>query len=314
MPTIFFSYSHKDEDLRDRLEVHLATLKRQGAIETWHDRRIIRGDEFAGRIGEEIERADVILLLVSPDFLNSDYCYDVEMKRAMERHDAGEARVMPVILRACDWHSAPFGKLLAAPKDGKPITSWADLDEAFLDVTLGIRQALEQLHGKLGNLRPSISVNQAAAPIGPRSSNLRVKKTFTDADQDRFLDDAFEFMARFFETSLAELKARNDGIDATFRRVDANRFTGVIYSGGKAVARCKIVRGGMFGRGITYAANDNASDNSINESMSVERDDQGLFLKAMGMAHYGGDQDRQLTFEGASEYYWAILMRPLQQR
>src|ERR1035437_2373407 len=134
MADVFFSYSHKDEALRDRLEVHLTMLKREGIIETWHDRRITAGDEFAGVIDARLESADLILLLVSADFLNSNYCFDVEMKRALERHAAGEARVIPIILRPCDWHSAPFGRLLAAPKDGKPIASWPDLDEAFVDV------------------------------------------------------------------------------------------------------------------------------------------------------------------------------------
>src|SRR5688572_26894423 len=92
---VFFSYYHKDEELRDRLETHLAMLKRDGTIETWHDRRITAGDEFAGVIDEQLEIADLILLLVSADFLNSRYCYDVELKRAMERHTAGEARVIP---------------------------------------------------------------------------------------------------------------------------------------------------------------------------------------------------------------------------
>ncbi len=104
--------------MRDQLEVQLSMLKRQGAIETWHDRRIGAGQEIDGAISGNLEEADIILLLVSPDFLASDYCYDREMIRAMERHHAGDAIVIPVILRACDWHPAPFGKLNATPPDG----------------------------------------------------------------------------------------------------------------------------------------------------------------------------------------------------
>lgn len=121
MVEVFFSYSHKDEDLRNELEIHLAVLKRQGVISTWHDRRITAGDEFADKISCHLESADIILLLVSPYFIASDYCYEVEMKRALERHDAGEARVIPVILHPCYWHGAPFGRLLAVPSDGKPV-------------------------------------------------------------------------------------------------------------------------------------------------------------------------------------------------
>ena len=89
--------------------------------------------------------AGVILLMVSADFMASDYCWDVEMKRAMERHELGEAVVIPAILRAVDWHSAPFGKLQALPKDAKPVTSWPNQDEAFTDIAKGIRRAVEQL-------------------------------------------------------------------------------------------------------------------------------------------------------------------------
>jgi hypothetical protein len=306
---LFFSYSHADEALRNRLETHLSMLKRQGAIETWHDRRITAGDEFAGSIDEELERADIIPLLVSPDFLNSRYCYDVEMKRAMERHEAKEARVIPVILRHCDWQHAPFGKLLAAPKDGKPIQSWPDLDEAFLDVVRMIRQALPQTSSP----QPAAPSGRPAPAPGLRSSNLRIKQSFTEADKDRFLEDAFAYMARFFENSLSELQERNASIQTSFRQIDANRFTGVIYRDGKAAARCKIVLGGMFGRGISFSYNDQASDNSSNENMSVEADDQGLYLKALGMARMGSGGDRHLTFEGGAEYYWSLMIEPLQR-
>lgn len=142
---LFFSYSHKDEALRDELETHLALLKREGLLQSWHDRRIGAGTEWEGEIDKNLEEAEVIILLVSADFLASDYCYDKEMKRALERHDAGEARVIPVILRKTDWQSAPFAKLQALPKDARPITLWQDRDEAWTDVTLGIRRVVEAL-------------------------------------------------------------------------------------------------------------------------------------------------------------------------
>ncbi len=114
----FYSYLHKDEKLCAKLENHLAILRREGLIETWHDRKIGPGTEWAGAIDEHLNEADIILLLVSSDFLASDYCSDVEVVRAMERHKAGEACVIPVILRPCDWGHTPFAKLQALPKDG----------------------------------------------------------------------------------------------------------------------------------------------------------------------------------------------------
>lgn len=143
--SVFFSYAHEDELLRDELAKHLKLLVRQNIIKTWYDRDITAGSEWAGQIGEKMESAQIILLLVSADFLASDYCYDVEMKRAIERHDTGEARVIPIILREVDWDNAPFAKLQALPKNAKPVTSWINQDQAFTDIARGIRKAAEEL-------------------------------------------------------------------------------------------------------------------------------------------------------------------------
>jgi len=134
---VFFSYSHKDEALRDELATHLVMMKRQGIIEAWHDREISAGTEWANAIDENLEIADIILLLISTNFLVSNYCYDIEMKRAMERHETREARVIPIILKPTDWNGAPFSKLQALPKNALPITKWQDQDEAFFKCCSG---------------------------------------------------------------------------------------------------------------------------------------------------------------------------------
>ena len=140
---VFFSYAHEDEKLRDELAKHLKLLKREGVINDWHDRQIMPGSQWKDQIDGHLESADIILLLVSADFLDSDYCYDIEMKRALERHEQGEATVIPIILRPVDWQGAPFGRLQCLPKDAKPVTSWTNQDEAFLDIARGIRLAAE---------------------------------------------------------------------------------------------------------------------------------------------------------------------------
>ena len=139
---LFYSYSHKDENLRKQLEAHLSTLQSEGLISGWHDRKIGAGTEWKGVIDDHLKAASIILLLVSADFLASDYCYDIELQYAMERHDKGEARVIPVILRPCDWQTAIFAKLQALPKDAKPVTRWNNRAEAFHNVVEGIRKAL----------------------------------------------------------------------------------------------------------------------------------------------------------------------------
>lgn len=322
MPNVFFSYSHADERLRDQLEKQLAMLKRQGVIDTWHDRRIGVGQNIDHAIDDHIDKEEIILLLVSADFLASDYCYDIEMKRAMERHDAGDAIVIPVILRACDWHHAPFGKLNATPRDGKPITQWSDIDEAFLQVAKAVREAAARLSS--GIKAASQSVPKAAArdapmpvhrPAGPRSSNLRLAKTFTQRDKDQFQLDTFNYVARYFENSLAELGARNADFEGVFRRVDANRFFATVYRNGKDVARGTIYIGNeAFGRGINYVQGETTQSNSMNESLTVHADDQTLYLTSMGMASMGRDREQKLSQEGAAELFWSILIGPLQQR
>jgi hypothetical protein len=139
------SYAHRDERLRDELEKHLSPLKRRALIETWYDRRITPGSVLHMAIDAHLATADLVLLLISPDFINSDYCYQREMRAALQRHRRGQARIIPVILRPVDWHDTPIGKILATPRDGKPVTTWHRRDEAFLDVVTSIRRAAEDL-------------------------------------------------------------------------------------------------------------------------------------------------------------------------
>ena len=143
---VFFSYAHEDEPLLGELLKHLGILKRLGVIRDWHDRKITAGTEWKGQIDEHLDDRRGHPPLVSADFIASDYCWDIELTRALERHDKGEARVIPVILRPVDdWQAAPFGKLQAAPTDGRPVTSWPNRDEAFADVAGHIRRAVEEL-------------------------------------------------------------------------------------------------------------------------------------------------------------------------
>ncbi|HEX6011887.1 MAG TPA: TIR domain-containing protein, partial [Geminicoccaceae bacterium] len=149
------SYSHRDDDLRAELETHLKLLQRQRLLQLWTDRRITAGEEWKGQIDTNMERADLILLLISPDFMDSDYCWDIELKRALERHEAGLARVIPIIVRDVNWRSAPFAKLQALPKDGKAVTTWGNdryaRDTAWKSVAEGVEQALRELSASGGH-------------------------------------------------------------------------------------------------------------------------------------------------------------------
>lgn len=144
---IFYCYSHKDEDLRDRLEIHLKMLERQNLIKNWHDRRIVSGKNWANEISKKLEDSDIVLLLLSPDFLASDYCYEIEMKKAMEMHDSNNVKVVPIILRVCDWKNSPFSSLQGLPIDMTPVLSqeWHSIDEAFHNITEGLKELIQEL-------------------------------------------------------------------------------------------------------------------------------------------------------------------------
>src|SRR5262245_42862483 len=141
---VFLSYSHADERFRHELVKHLVLLVRQGLIERWDDRCIRPGDDWKSAIDDRLDQADLILLLVSADFLASDYCYDVEVRRALERHKAGEARVVPLILRPVRWKSAEFGGLMPLPTEGRPVAQWETADAAWADVAEGIARIAEE--------------------------------------------------------------------------------------------------------------------------------------------------------------------------
>lgn len=319
MASVFFSYSHKDEALRDQLESHLALLKNQGLIDAWYDRRIVAGDEVDDAIFSKLETADIILLLVSSDFISSPYCYSREMMRAMERHETGEARVIPVILRHCVWQGAPFGKLMAAPRDGKPVTSWPDRDEALADVAKQVARAVEEIGARDAPARaagrtlppPGQLANSGAAR--PRSSNLRLKKEFTEKDHDDFLRSTFEFVCKFFEGSVDAIGERNPDVTGTFERIDSRRMAAILYRGGKKIAECSVRQEGLTrNNGIAFSHDASGNHGSFNELLSVEADEQSLYLKAMGMGWNGGGRDKHLSQEGAAEFYWDLFIRNAQ--
>lgn len=166
--TLFYSYSHKDQLLRADLDAHLALLKKQGLLSTWFDGEVLPGSEWRTEIEARLEKADIILLLVSADFLASDFCWGVELERAIQRHNSGEATLIPIILRPCDWLTAPFGRLQALPSDSKAVIQWEQKDEAWLTVAKGLRLVLEARstrsvetgeRSEISQLRSSVTLN-----------------------------------------------------------------------------------------------------------------------------------------------------------
>ncbi len=172
---LFYSYAHEDESLRDELAGHLKIMERRKVIRAWHDRRIVPGQKWDLEIDSQLETADLVLLLISSDFINSDYIWGHELERALKRHRDGTANVVPVLLRSVDITDAPFATLQGLPTDLRAVTSWPNRDEAWTDVAKGIRRTVEQIQMKRNHTRPIPP--QSAAPLTlPEYSDIQSSK------------------------------------------------------------------------------------------------------------------------------------------
>ncbi|MFL5589020.1 MAG: TIR domain-containing protein, partial [Ktedonobacteraceae bacterium] len=158
---VFICYAHKDRKLRDELAVHLGNLRNQQVISDWYDGDLIPGTEWEQDILEHLRTARIILLLISAHFMASSFCQDIEMHEAIARHQARQARVIPILLRPTDWQDAPFAKLHMLPLHAKPVSQWRRHDDAFADVIKGIRRAIEDLQASASPTRPVASLASA---------------------------------------------------------------------------------------------------------------------------------------------------------
>jgi hypothetical protein len=204
---LFYSYSHKDEDLRDELEKHLTILKRNSYVQNWHDRRINPGNDWDKDINQNLLEADIILFLVSVDFISSDYCNSVEVKKAMERHEKGEAKCIPIFLRPCNFSSAPFAKLQGLPRDAKFITSreyWQDLDTAFTSVSKELEEEIRKIWKK--KEENTLAVAQSS------SNQLKEPQTKTQSIYSLIPKVTNNFTGRVRELALLNEKFKNGNI------------------------------------------------------------------------------------------------------
>lgn len=190
---VFISYSHKDEILRDELAEHLKPLERQSRIETWHDRKVEPGTNWRQELDAQLNSADIVLLLVSSSFINSDFCYCTELEQARKRHDAGEARIIPIFLREIDLEAlegTPLQTLQGLPEPTKHVTStkWGDRDEAYAHVARGIRAVVDNVQ------QQKKEVQQAAQALENRPSLMRSRvpdENYIERDQAKRLLERF---------------------------------------------------------------------------------------------------------------------------
>jgi hypothetical protein len=182
---VFCSYSHKDRAFQDDLVQHLAALKRIGMIELWYDQEICAGDDWKKEISENLERADIVLLLVSANFIASDYCYTIEMKRALELHESKQAVAIPIIIRTCDWGVIPsLSKLQALPSSAKAVDSWPNPDEAWADVSKGIRKTIDKIKNESISIK---TIKKGKIEVFRSVEELNTRSVPPDCDHLRYL-------------------------------------------------------------------------------------------------------------------------------
>lgn len=210
---IFFCYSHKDESLRDELEKHLKMMERQGLIINWHDRRIVPGKNWSNTIDANLENSDIVLPLLSPDFLASDYCMEVEMKRAFELHTKGQLKIVPIVMRICDWKTSEFAKFQGLPNDMEPVKSskWFSDDEAFYTIVHGLKDVIneyfeesEAISEVIGNIiLPLDNINQSQDLFN--YSKLRNAVLVLRAANHKLRDKICKFLILKDESTLHEI-------------------------------------------------------------------------------------------------------------
>ena len=301
---VFISYSHLDERALDRLHTHLAVLRREQRINEWYDREILVGSDLDQDITEQLETCELFLALVSPDYLASGYCYEREMTRALERHHAGEVRVVAIIIEPCDWKETPLGNLKALPYDGKPVSTWENENEAYLNVVTELRRILSQdkQDNEVAYIPPS---EQNSAPR-PTDRRYRVKREFDEIDRSQFRNEAFSKIRTFFESEMANIDG-NQGLRGLF--VDAGKecFSCTLVNKNRPHGTAKITvnkGGGSAGMGdISYTFSEYSPFNSANGIFSIEADEYELHLTRI-LTGLFEERHRCLTQEDAAKIIW----------
>lgn len=302
----FISYSHRDAAALERLHVHLAVLRRDGLIREWFDRDILAGDDLDGKIATKIESSSLFLLIVTPDFLNSDYCVEREMVRALERQEAGEARVVAIIVEPCDWQSTPLRAIKVLPHDGKAVADWTNTNSAWLNVVQEIRRAIKEDK----RTAPTAPLPSLRAP-GTTTTRYRAKRDFDEIDRSEFREAAFEGIKSYFRDAAAELDSLDD-FRARFVEISPTAFGCTIVNRAlnRGTAHLTVHRqgGGRSGLGdIYWSFEENAPANTASGAVAITNDEFELFLKGRSF-HFDASDRSRMTARDTAVMIWDEML------
>jgi hypothetical protein len=281
-------------------------LEREGALSAWSDRDINAGSEIDAAIANAHNDSLLFIPIVSPDFLASNYCYDQEMKTAFNRAASGEMTIVPIIAEPCDWLSSPLAKFKAAPKDGKPISEWANENNAYVDIVRELRRII--------NNQPRFPDSAERIPLS--RPTLRIKKDFTSIDRDQFRDDSFSEIQLYFKNSIKEIGEINE-IQSRFEEMSATAFTCTVVNRARSNAESHLtVRNNKGGRNRIgdISCSDSAFDDSTTTSteiISVKADDYTMFLSlSFGNRFFSGaNRDEKLSAAQVADILWIDFIK-----
>ena len=278
----FISYSHRDAVALDRLHTHLAPLCSEGLINAWFDREILAGGSIDAEITKELESCDLFLMLVSPDFLASDYCVNIEMERALERHNYDGAPVIPIIVEPCAWTSSPLSRFRALPRDGKPISEWTNQNSAYLDVVQELRRILETRRDTVSVIERT-PFSEGTMDTQPVSPSYRIKKDFDEIHRSEFRETAFATIRGYFQQQI-DLINTIDDLRGRFVSYGSSSFGCTIVNRAREWNRGTVhitvhSKNGRIGLGdISYSFSENAAPNTANGIFHIDSDDYKLYL------------------------------------
>ncbi len=239
---IFISYAHKDEHYKDKLVTSIANLKRQGYVSAWEDRQIPVGGEWDKHIKSALNDADVILMLISMDFIASEYCFDVEVAKAIERHNNpnDNARVVPIIIRPADWQDTAFARLQALPKGALPVSKWEDEDEAYLDIVNQLKKLIKEMRG-IG-AKPLVVIPDAVptpATQAPQNNSSPVEE-FRNLIGDGKTGKAIELMLGYLKEKDEDLYNQFILLSSRNKSLDRQVNMGLLDGGTAQTQRAQI--------------------------------------------------------------------------
>jgi hypothetical protein len=230
----FISYSHQDATMLSHFHKHLAQLKRDNILEAWTDEAIPAGGKIDKKVSAALNNSGLFLALLSPDYIDSRYCYEKEFEKALEREDKGEMIIVPVILQPCDWHNTPFQQFKALPKDGKPVSSWENINTAFLDVVQELRRLIQY------NINPIITEAETKNTTTLPSRNYKVEKDFDSIEKLQFVETSFIELNEYLKRYILEVN-QVENIKAMVYAEEKDKFHCYIVNRNKIDTEAQLI-------------------------------------------------------------------------